>query len=148
MSKERNDNGGVVAAIGGEGYATEITIGGSVLIGDEPVSAGGTGRGPSPYDLLLAALGECKCITLRMYADRKGWPLDAASVSLQHDRVHAEDCAVCETKDGRIDRISCEITLEGELSGEQRDRLLEIADRCPVHRTLTSETRIESRLAE
>ena len=124
----------------------EVIAGPHRLVGDEPEGQGGHGAGPSPYDFLLAALGTCTSMTLTMYARRKEWPLEAVSVTLAHSRIHAADCAECETKDGHIDRIDREIALTGPLTGEQRARLLEIADRCPVHRTLTSEINIRTRL--
>ena len=129
----------VTVQIGAVGYATDVSLGKHSLRADEPASVGGTDTGPTPYDLLLSALGTCTAITLRMYADRKGWPLAGATVELRHDRVHARDCAECETKTGFVSRISKRITLSGELDDTQRTRLLEIADRCPVHRTLGSE---------
>jgi putative redox protein len=110
------------------------------------VSAGGADAGPSPYDYLLVALGTCTSMTLSMYARQKQWPLEGVTVRLSHSRIHAADCAECETKEGKLDRIEREISLTGGLSAEQRARLLEIADRCPVHRTLTSEISIRSRL--
>ena len=128
------------------GFAQEISIGPHRLAADEPVAAGGTDTGPSPYDLLLAALGSCTSMTISMYARRKQWPLRSVSVRLRHEKIHAQDCADCETKVGKLDRIEREIALEGELSDAQRAQLLSIADRCPVHRTLTSEVRIDSRL--
>ena len=109
---------------------------------------GGTDTGPPPYDLLVAGLGACTSITLRMYADRKGWPLEAIVVRLQHKKIHARDCEDCETRVGKVDRIERVIELHGPLSDEQRRRLLEIADRCPVHRTLHSEVKVETRLAD
>ena len=113
-----------------------------------PVAAGGTDSGPDPYALLLAALGACTSITLRMYADRKGWPLTGVTVRLTQQKVYAPDCAECETRDdSRIDRIEREIELSGPLSEEQRRRMLEIADRCPVHRTLMNPKQIVTRLA-
>lgn len=138
--------GRVAVSIAEKGYASSVTVNGHGLVSDEPDSVGGGGTGPTPYDLLLAGLGACKAMTMRMYADRKGWLLGKANVHLKHKRIHAADCADCETKEGKIDRIEVEIELFGELSEEQRERLLEIADRCPVHRTLTSETSIVSSL--
>ena len=118
------------------------------LLADEPVSYGGTDTGPGPYDLLLAAEGACTSMTIRMYADLKGLPLDRVSVTLRHDKIHVEDCATCESEAGKVDRIRREIRLEGALDPAQRVRLLEIADRCPVHRTLHSEVTVETREAE
>jgi putative redox protein len=129
------------------GFAQQISAGAHALTSDEPESAGGTGSGPSPYQLLLAALGSCTSMTIALFARRRGWPLRKVTVRLRHTRDHARDCADCEEKDVRIDRIERVIELEGGLTDEQRDRLLAIADKCPVHRTLTSEMRIESRLA-
>jgi putative redox protein len=106
------------------------------LLADEPTSYGGTNLGPSPYDLLLMALGACTSMTLRMYASHKKLPLDHIQVRLKHERIHAEDCMECEDRDGQIDRIIRFIHVGGELTAEQKLRLLEIADRCPVHRTL------------
>jgi len=115
------------------------------LIADEPRDVGGDDAGPGPYDLLLMSLGACTSMTLRLYARRKGWPLEAVRVRLKHDRIHAKDCLDCETKEGQIDRIDRAIELVGPLSDEQRGRLLEIADKCPVHKTLTSEIKIVTR---
>jgi uncharacterized OsmC-like protein len=129
------------------GFAQEISVGRHRLAGDEPTSAGGTDTGPTPYDLLLAALGSCTSMTLALYARRKQWPLQAVTVRLRHSRVHAADCASCETKEGLLDHIDREVELTGPLSAGQRTRLLEIADKCPVHRTLTSEVHIQTRLA-
>jgi putative redox protein len=122
----------------------EITAGAHRLIADEPVAAGGNGSGPNPYELLLAALGACTAMTLRLYAERKALPLDRVTVRLRHDRIHAADCETCETKEGMIDHIERAITLDGALDAAQRARLLEIADKCPVHRTLTSEVDIRT----
>jgi uncharacterized OsmC-like protein len=122
-------------------FQQEIIAGTHRLLADEPVNVGGLGSGPSPYDLLLAALGTCTSMTLRLYADRKKLPLTRTQVRLRHSRIYASDCADCETKQGMLDRI---ITLEGELDAEARKRLMEIADKCPVHRTLKSEIDIRT----
>lgn len=137
----------VVTEIEG-GLAQEIRAGDHVLRSDEPVASGGTDSGPDPYALLLAALGSCTSMTLRLYAQKKGWPLERISVALSHERIHEQDCENCEKPDSRISRITREITLAGALSPEQRARLLEIADRCPVHRTLEGEIRIVTALVE
>lgn len=129
-----------------EGLRTEVSAGGHALVADEPESLGGTDEGPNPYDYLLAALGGCTAMTLRMYADRKGWPLESVTVRLSQDRIHAKDCEECETEEGRIDRIRREIELGGPLEEKQRRRLLEIADMCPVHRTLKAEVLVENSL--
>ncbi len=130
------------------GFATKVFTSTHELAADEPETVnGGTDTGPSPYDLLLASLGSCTTMTLRMYADRKGWPLEGVSLTLEHRRVHAKDCDECESGEGLVDAIDKELVLLGPLTGEQRQRLLEIADRCPVHRTLTTETVIRTRLA-
>ena len=136
----------VVVSGNASGFAQEIEAGRHRIAADEPAAAGGTDTGPSPYDLLLGALGACTSMTVAMYARRKQWPLERVSVRLQHAKIHAEDCAECETKEGRLDRIEREISLIGPLTAEQRGRLLEIANRCPVHRTLTSEINIRTRL--
>jgi uncharacterized OsmC-like protein/alpha/beta superfamily hydrolase len=122
----------------------EITVGTHRFLADEPVAAGGLDGGPGPYDLLLAALGACTSMTLRLYADRKKLPLERTRVRLRHSRIYATDCVECETKEGMLDRIERVISLEGELDGQTRKRLLEIADKCPVHRTLTSEIDIRT----
>lgn len=129
-----------------EGFAQEITAGRHGLIADEPVSAGGTDRGPGPYDLLLAALGACTSMTIALYARRKGWQLTGVTVRLRHSRIHADDCAECETRQGMLDRIERDIAVAGEFTTEQRTKLLEIANKCPVHRTLTSEINIRTTL--
>jgi uncharacterized OsmC-like protein len=134
----------VVARTGEEGFRTEIMAAGHGLVADEPVQVGGTDLGPSPYDLLAASLGACTAMTLRMYANRKKWPLEAVEVGVSHDRVHAEDEAECEHRPVRVDRLQRKILLIGALDAEQRARLLEIADRCPVHRTLDAGVRIET----
>jgi len=131
---------------GGEGFAQSITIAQHRLLADEPASAGGTDTGPNPYDYLLVALGSCTSMTVSGYARRKGWSLTAVSVRLRHQKIHAIDCAECETKDGMLDRIESEIHVTGSLTIEQKSKLLEIALKCPVHRTLKSEIDIQSRL--
>ena len=129
------------------GLVQEIVAGRHRLVGDEPMSSGGTDAGPDPYALLLAALGTCTSMTLALYARQKQWPLDAVTVRLRHSKIHAADCESCETKEGKLDRIDREVELAGPLDDAQRARLLEIANRCPVHRTLTSEIEIRMRLA-
>jgi uncharacterized OsmC-like protein len=142
----RNSNFTVSVRGGISGFAQDIGAGRHQLKCDEPIEVGGTDTGPSPYDLLLAALGSCTSMTVAMYARRKHWPLEDVTVRLRHSRIHAADCAECDTKVGMLDRIECEIELTGALTCEQRTRLLEIANKCPVHRTLTSEITIHSRL--
>ena len=128
-------------------FEQSVVVGKHRYLADEPVSVGGNGSGPSPYEYLLAGLGACTSMTIRLYADLKKIPLERVSVLLKHDKIHAVDCEECETKEGKIDRIDREIRLEGELSAEQRARLFEIADKCPVHRTLHSEISIKTRAA-
>jgi putative redox protein len=130
------------------GFAQEIVVGSHRLPADEPAALGGTDTGPTPYDLLACALGACTSMTLALYARRKRWPLEAVTVRLRHSKIHAADCADCETKDGMLDRIECDVELHGGLTDEQRTRLLEIANKCPVHRTLTSEIEIRTRLLQ
>ncbi|MGJ4929547.1 bifunctional alpha/beta hydrolase/OsmC family protein [Bradyrhizobium sp. HKCCYLS2038] len=125
-----------------------IALGPHRLTADEPLPVGGQDSGPGPYDLLLAALGACTSMTMRLYADRKLLPLDRITVTLRHSKIHAEDCAECETKAGLIDQLEREIHMDGALDDEQRKKLMEIADKCPVHRTLTSEIRIVTRAVE
>ena len=125
-------------------FQQQVTVGPHRFLADEPVDVGGLGSGPGPYDLLLAGLGACTAMTLRLYAERKALPLERVTVELTHDRIHAADCESCETKEGMIDRIERAITLLGNLNDDQRRRLLEIADKCPVHRTLTSEVDIRT----
>lgn len=138
----------VTVHLGRARYRTGVAVRHHTLVADEPEAVGGTDQGPTPYDLLGAALGACTAMTLRMYADRQGWPLEAVTVHVEHDRVHAADCVACETQDARLDRLRRTLTLDGPLDETQRARLLEIANRCPVHRTLTSEIVIETTLAE
>ena len=123
-----------------------VTIGAHSFAADEPVAAGGGDTGPSPYDLLCAALGACTSMTVSVYARRKGWPLESVKVHVRHSKIHARDCAECETKEGMVDRLEREIELVGAVDEAQRQRLLEIANKCPVHRTLTSEISIATRL--
>jgi len=137
--------GRVIVRGSAAGFAQEIFAGAHRLTGDEPASAGGTDTGPSPYDFLLAALGTCTSMTLGMYARRKGWALEEVTVTLRHWKIHASDCAECETREGMLDRIERDIHLGGSLTDEQRTKLMEIADKCPVHRTLTSEIAIRTR---
>jgi len=125
-------------------FQQEIVVGRHHLLADEPANVGGLDSGPGPYDLLLAALGACTAMTLRLYADRKKLPLLRTRVRLHHSRIYATDCAECDTKAGMLDRIERAITLEGDLDAGQRAQLLEIADKCPVHRTLKSEIDIRT----
>jgi putative redox protein len=127
------------------GLTQRIEVRSHLLTADEPEDAGGSDLGPNPYELLLSALGACTAITVRMYAQRKGWPLESIEVALQHERIHAEDCADCETRDGFLDKITKNISLFGALDAEQRQRLMEVSERCPVQKTLQHEVRIESR---
>lgn len=129
-----------------KGFAQEITVRGHQLLADEPTALGGTDTGPSPYDLLLSALGACTSMTVSLYARRKQWPLEGVTMRLRHARIHAADCEECEKKDGMLDRIECDVELHGTLTEEQQTRLFEIANRCPVYRTLTSEIEIQTRL--
>ncbi len=134
-----------VSETGSGTYTQQITAGHHRLVADEPRPIGDN-AGPNPYDLVLAGLGACTSMTLRMYANRKGWPLDSIRVTLRHSRIHAEDCAHCETTKGWIGHIDREIELTGALDDSQRQRLLQIADHCPVHQTLTSEIDISTSL--
>jgi putative redox protein len=139
----------IVAKTGRSGFLTEITANGHPMLADEPVKVGGTDLGPSPYDLLTAALGACTGMTLRMYADHKKLPLESITVHLKHEKVHVTDCEDCGEKGKMFDVVSRELTIEGDLDAEQRQRLLEIADRCPVHRTLHGgSVRVETTLRE
>lgn len=138
----------ITVSIGKDHYHTDITAGEHTLVADEPEGLGGTDDGPDPYALLLASLGACKAITVRMYADRKQWPLERLELTLTHDRVHANDCDDCGHQEGMISVIECAITAFGELSDEQRSRLAEIADKCPVHKTITGPNHIRTKLAD
>jgi uncharacterized OsmC-like protein len=127
----------------GSTLRTDVRANGYTLVADEPIGMGGTNSGPTPYDYLLAALGSCTAITLRMYADRKKWPLESVAVRLQHQKVYRRDCEECQTKARKIDRIGLELELRGPLEESQRRRLFEIAERCAVHRTLVPPSRAE-----
>jgi len=143
---EQTEPGHVIVHGTAAGFAQEIEIGSHELYADEPVSFGGTESGPSPYDLLLAALGSCTSMTIGFYARKRSWPLEKIIVSLRHSRIHAADCEDCETKEGKIDRIDLDIQLTGSLTDEQRAKLIEVAGKCPVHQTLTSEINIKTRV--
>ena len=129
-------------------FQQTVAVGPHRLLADEPAASGGDDTGLAPYDFLLAGLGACTSMTMRLYADRKSLPLERTTVTLRHSKIHAQDCAECETKEGMLDQIERVISMEGPLDAEQRKRLMEIADKCPVHRTLTSEVRILSRAAD
>ncbi len=136
----------VVVHTGPTGFRTDVLAAGHRLVADEPVAVGGTDLGPGPYDLLMSGLGACTSMTLRMYADRKGWDLRGATVHLTHRKVHVKDCDDCDSPSGRIDEITRELVLDGDLDAEQRARLLEIADKCPVHRSLHGEVKVRTSL--
>jgi putative redox protein len=138
----------VTVTLGQQHYLTRIQAGSHHLIADEPTHAGGGDMGPDPYRLLLASLGACTAITLRMYADRKQWPLDQVAVGLTHRRVHAQDCEQCEQQTGYTDQVNRTLQLQGSLDQQQRQRLQEIADKCPVHKTLSSGVTVKTELAE
>jgi putative redox protein len=129
-------------------YSQSMRSGRHVLTADEPESVGGNDSGPGPYEYVLMGLGACTSMTIRMYAERKQLPLKRVQVRLGHHKIHADDCSDCETREGKIDEITREIILEGDLTDEQRQKLLEIANRCPVHRTLTSEIKVRTRLVD
>jgi putative redox protein len=129
-------------------FQQSVSVGPHRLLADEPIAAGGEDTGPGPYDLVLAGLGACTSMTMRLYAERKSLPLERVTVTLKHGKIHAQECADCETKAGMLDRIERVIAMEGALDAEQRGKLMEIADKCPVHRTLTSEIHIVTRAAD
>jgi uncharacterized OsmC-like protein/esterase/lipase len=129
-------------------FQQTVSIGPHRVLADEPVAAGGEDTGPGPYDFVLAGLGACTSMTVRMYADRKSLPLERVTVTLKHSKIYAQDCAECETKAGMLDQIDRVIAMEGALDAEQRKKLMEIADKCPVHRTLTSEIHIVTHAAD
>lgn len=141
--------GAVAARTGRDRFITDINADGHRFVADEPASVGGTDMGPSPYDLLAAALASCTTMTLKMYANHKKWPMTTATATVWHEKIHAKDCADCESDDNaKVDVFERELRVEGDLSEEQRARLLEIADRCPVHRTLHGEIKVRTQLAE
>lgn len=140
---EGHPEGSVLAQESGDGpYTNIIRSGRHILIADEPLDVGGKDKGPSPYDLLAASLAACKSMTMRMYANQKRWKLETISVSVKHDKLHAADCADCETREGKIDVFTVSITLEGDLDAQQRAKLIEISGKCPVHRTLMGDVKI------
>lgn len=138
----------VVTVTPGGAFRTEVAAGRHVFVGDEPVAVGGADAGPSPYDLLMAALGCCTGMTLRAYAEKKGWPVREVTVRLTHGKVHGVDQEACAFREARVDRIEREIRIDGELDAEQRARMLEIADRCPVHRTLSAGVFVDTTVTE
>ncbi|MEX2601179.1 MAG: OsmC family protein [Balneolaceae bacterium] len=130
--------------LGDENYKTVLNAGNHEVIADEPESSGGGDQGPDPYDLLLMSLGTCTAVTLRMYAERKEWPVEGVYLELRHYRDHAEDCEGCDDPKTKIDKIEKEIIVKGDLTDEQVERLLEISNKCPVYRTLTGQVEIDS----
>lgn len=137
----------IVSSRPGAPFEQLLRAGEHHLVADEPIDVGGGDAGPNPYDYLLMALGSCTSMTLRLYADRKGWPLEGVVIGLRHERVHVRDCVDCETGVTAMERIHLNMVLHGELDDEQRDRLLDIANKCPVHRTLTGKMQIVTSLA-
>jgi uncharacterized OsmC-like protein len=146
-AQQSNKTGDVVVHGSARSFKQEIVVAKHSLVADEPISAGGGDAGPDPYDYLLASLGVCTSMTVGLYARRKQFPLENITVSLRHSRIYAEDCEECETKEGMLDRIDVEVELTGSLTAEQHAKLMEIAAKCPVHRTLTSEINIRLRSA-
>lgn len=144
MENMTGDRRWLTATIGATGFRTAVTVGPHSIIADEPLSAGGTDTGPTPYDYVLTALASCMVMTLRMYADRKKWPLEGVSVHLRSGRTHEQDCEKCETENVDIGKVERRIDLLGNLTDEQRQRMLEIADRCPVKQTLQRGLEIET----
>ena len=138
-------NRGVSLESGSARYLQNISIGSHRILADEPSDSGGADLGPNPYELLMAALGACTSITVRMYAERKKWPLEGVRIGLSCAKVHAQDSAESDARPVLIDRIELEIALVGDLTEDQRTRLLEIANHCPVHRTLTSQVQVVTR---
>lgn len=144
MTNDEDGGSWVVSRVGGKGFRTEVIARSHHSVADEPVALGGTDEGATPYEYLLMALGSCTAMTLRMYADRKSWPLEGAEVSLRQARSHAADCERCATDPVGIARTERRIVLEGPLSDDQRKRLLLVAERCPVKQTLEKEIRVET----
>ena len=144
-TQETHTKPDVVVRGNARGFKQEIVAGKHNLVADEPISVGGTDAGPSPYDFLLTALGTCTAMSVGLYARRKQFPLDNITVSLWHSRIYGKDCEDCETKEGKLDRIEIQLELTGPLNTEQRAKLIEIAGKCPVHRTLISEINIRRR---
>ena len=142
MNKQNN----FLTVTNSKGFETIITSGKHTWRSDEPLDAGGTDTGPTPYDILLSALGSCKAITMRMYSLRKNFSVDAITIKLHHNKIYAEDCDDCETKVGKIDIVNVEISFTGNLTDGEKKRLLEIAEKCPVHKTLVSEIKINTKL--
>jgi putative redox protein len=140
------DDGGswVTTRVGRSGFRAEVSARSHALMADEPVSFGGTDTGPTPYEYLLAAIGTCTAMTLRFYADRKAWPLESAEVSLRQSRSHEADCEKCATEEVGISRVERRIHMVGPLNDDQRKRLLEVADRCPVKQTLARSIRVDT----
>ncbi|BBM86553.1 bifunctional alpha/beta hydrolase/OsmC family protein [Candidatus Uabimicrobium amorphum] len=148
MQDSKEDADPRVVVSNDSGFRCEVKVGKHSMGADEPIAVGGGNTGPTPYDYLLSALGTCTAMTIRMYVDRKKWPLEKVRVKLAHKKIHASDCEHCETKEGKVDRIYREIELIGDLQEEERQRCLKIADKCPVHRTLHSEIDIATKLCE
>jgi uncharacterized OsmC-like protein len=144
-TQQSNTTPDVVVRGSARNFKQEVVAGKHSVVADEPASVGGSDAGPDPYDYLLTALGVCTSMTVGLYARRKQFPVGSITVSLWHSRIHAKDCEECETKEGMLDRIDVEVGITGSLSVEQHDKLMEIAGKCPVHRTLTSEINIRLR---
>src|SRR5215831_17970763 len=147
-AQQNNKTPDVVVHGSARNFRQDVVAANHNLVADEPLSAGGGEAGPDPYDYLLTALGACTSMTIGLYARRKQIPLENITVSLRHSRIYAEDCEECETKEGMLDRIDVEVGLTGSLTAEQHAQLMEIAGKCPVHRTLTSEINIRLRAAK
>lgn len=146
MSEPNSEKKIIHIHLGQKNYPTVMHAGRHELIADEPQGKGGEDSGPDPYDYLLMSLGSCTVITMKMYAERKKWDVDDIYVELRHFKKHAEDCVDCEDPKAKLDHIEKEITVKGDLTAEQRERLLEISKKCPVHRTLMEDIRIQSEM--